>query len=116
MSDTAPTTAVKLCDVDSLADGDIAMTEIDGRAIAYARIGDTWFAIDDTCTHARVSLAEGIVDDDECTIECPKHGALFDLRSGEALTLPATNPVLVHEIAIDGTEVHVRLHEEAIDG
>ena len=112
MSDTAPTTAVKLCDVDSVADGDIAMTEVDGRAIAYARLGDTWFAIDDTCTHAKVSLADGIVDEDDCTIECPKHGALFSLETGEALTLPATRPVARHDIDIRGSEVWVSITRE----
>ena len=73
MTDTANTTAVKLCELDSIDDGDIAYTEIDGRPIAYARIGDSWFAIDDTCTHAKVSLSDGIVDEDDHTIECPKH-------------------------------------------
>ncbi len=98
-----------------LADGEIAQIEVGGRPVAYARVGDRYFAIDDTCTHAKVSLAEGIVDEDDCTIECPKHGALFSLESGVALTLPATKGVAVHEIAVDGETVTISVAPEADD-
>ncbi len=103
---------VRLCAVGDLADGDIASIEIDGVAIAYARVGDEWFAIDDTCSHAKVSLADGIVDEDECAIECPKHGALFSLRSGEAMTFPATKPVRSHAVVVDDGEVLVSIRQE----
>lgn len=104
--------SVKLCELDSINDGDIARVEIDGRPIAYARVGDQWFAIDDTCSHAKVSLAGGIVDEDDLTIECPKHGALFSLESGEAMTLPAIRPVAVHGVAVHETGVFVTLAQE----
>jgi len=107
------TSSVKLCELDSISDGDIARVEIDGRPIAYARIGDQWFAIDDTCSHAKVSLAGGIIDEDDLTIECPKHGALFSLESGEALTLPAIKPVAAHEVVVLETGVFVTLAQEA---
>lgn len=100
---------IKLCDITDLADGDIAKIEIDGVPIAYARVGEQWFAIDDTCSHAKVSLAEGIVDEDDLTIECPKHGALFSLETGAALTLPAIKPVASYAVHVDGTEVLVTL-------
>lgn len=100
---------VKLCDLDHLGDGEVAVAKIDGRAIAYARIGDSWFAVDDTCSHAKVSLADGIVDTDDATIECPKHGALFSLESGEALTFPAVKPVTSHLVEIAAGEVFVRI-------
>ena len=104
--------SIKLCDVSSVADGDIALHDINGREIAVARIGDEWFAIDDTCSHAKVSLSDGIVEDDDCTIECPKHGALFSLRNGEALTLPATRNVAAHATEVRGTEVWITLSED----
>lgn len=107
---------IRLCGIDDLGDGDIARIEIDGRAIAYARVDGTYHAVDDTCTHAKVSLAEGIVDEDDCTIECPKHGALFSLRTGEALTLPATKPVARHTVEVGETDVWIRLAEENDDG
>ena len=73
------TKTVKLCDVASLDEDAITTTEIDGRLIAYARIGDEWFAIDDTCSHAEVSLAEGYLEADDKTIECPLHLSLIHI-------------------------------------
>ena len=58
--------------------------------------------IGDQCSHADVSLSEGEVDVDECTIECPKHGSEFALETGEALTLPALKPVPTYEVTVDG--------------
>lgn len=105
-------TTVKLCDIGSLADGDIASVEIDGREIAYALIAGEFYAIDDTCSHARVSLSAGIVDVDDLTIECPKHGAVFSLQDGAALTLPAIRPVCSHETEVRDTEVWVSINTE----
>ncbi|MGI9605797.1 MAG: non-heme iron oxygenase ferredoxin subunit [Acidimicrobiales bacterium] len=112
MSEVAPQLTVKLCDLDGLTDGNIAYAEVDGRPIAYAHIGENWFAVDDTCTHAKVSLSDGIVDEDDCTIECPKHGALFSLETGEALTLPAIRPVARHQVEIRESEVWVTINTE----
>ena len=106
------TKIVKLCDVESLESDSITSTEIDGRLIAYARIGDEWFAIDDTCSHAKVSLSDGIVEEDDCTVECPKHGALFSLRTGEALTFPAIRAVAAHATEVRDTEVWITLSED----
>ena len=103
------TQTVKLCDVDSMDDESITTTTIDGRLIAYARIGDEWFAIDDTCSHAAVSLSEGFLEGDDKTIECPMHGALFSLETGEALTLPAIKPVARHEVSVKDGEVFVTI-------
>lgn len=103
---------IKLCDVDALDSDSIATTEIDGRLIAYARIGDEWFAIDDTCSHANVSLADGFLEADDKTIECPLHGSLFSLISGEALTLPAIKPVASHEVSVSDGEVFVTIAGE----
>lgn len=100
---------VKLCDVGSLDDESIATADIDGRLIAYARIGDVWFAIDDTCSHAAVSLSDGFLEGDDKTIECPMHGALFSLETGEALTLPAIKSVARHEVSVENDEVFVTI-------
>lgn len=114
MTDTRETT-VKLCEIDALADGEITRAEVDGRWIAYAHVGDEWFAIDDTCSHAKVSLAGGIVDTDDLTIECPKHGAVFSLETGDALTLPAIRGVARHEVTVDTDGVHVTIAQEAVN-
>jgi 3-phenylpropionate/trans-cinnamate dioxygenase ferredoxin subunit len=73
------------------------------------RIGDEFFAVDDRCSHEDYSLAEGEVWSDEYEIECSKHGSTFDLRSGEPCSLPATKPVPVYEVELDGDEVSVVL-------
>jgi 3-phenylpropionate/trans-cinnamate dioxygenase ferredoxin subunit len=104
---------MKLCEIDDLASGDVARIDVDGVAVAYARVGEQWFAIDDTCSHAKVSLAGGIVDEDDLTIECPKHGALFSLETGAALTLPAIKPVASHAVSVDGNEVFVTISNDA---
>lgn len=62
-------------------------------------------AINDVCTHGQVSLSEGEVEG--ATIECWLHGSTFDLRTGEALSLPATRPVAVYPLTIDGERVLV---------
>jgi len=73
--------------------------------VAIVRDSDgTWHALGDTCSHEDYSLSEGDVEDG--VIECWKHGATFDLASGDALTLPATEPVPVYAIEITG-ENHV---------
>jgi 3-phenylpropionate/trans-cinnamate dioxygenase ferredoxin component len=75
--------------------------------ICVVRIEDDLYAIGDTCSHADVSLSEGTVWDDECEIECWKHGSMFSLRTGAPSTLPATQPVPVYAIERDGDDVVV---------
>ena len=82
--------------------------EVDGREIALIRFGDEdVYAIGDVCSHAEISLAMGEVDAEERTIECWKHGSLFSVETGEPLTLPATRPVPVYDVTVDGDNVIV---------
>jgi 3-phenylpropionate/trans-cinnamate dioxygenase ferredoxin component len=95
-----------VCSVDELAPGVARRFEIDGVAVAVVRIDDDVYAIGDVCSHANVSLSGGDVWCDEREIECPKHGSMFDLVTGEAVTLPATQPVPVYSASvIDGDVV-----------
>ncbi|MBT5206781.1 MAG: non-heme iron oxygenase ferredoxin subunit [Acidimicrobiaceae bacterium] len=94
-----------------MADGTPRRVEVNGRALALVRIGEQVRAIDDICSHAEVSLSEGDVDFEECALECWKHGSLFDLRTGEALTLPAVRPVAVHTVTLEGDDVLVEISE-----
>ena len=80
-----------------------------GHRVAVVRIDDDWYAIGDRCSHAEASLAEGEIDAAACTIECPKHGASFALTTGEPRTLPATKPVPVYGVRIDGDDVIVEV-------
>ena len=81
--------------------------EKDGKSICVAKIGDEVFAIDDTCTHSDASLSEGDISDFK--IECWLHGAEFDLRTGQALTLPATQALETYAVKIDGNSVTVEI-------
>lgn len=90
-----------------LESGKATRVDVDGYRIAVVRIDDRWFAIDDRCSHADYSLAEGEVWTDECEIECWKHGSTFSLLTGEPQSLPATQPVPVYPVRVDGDNVLV---------
>lgn len=88
--------------------------DIDGHRIAVVRIenadgSDSWYAIGDECSHADWSLSEGDVWAEECELECPKHGSTFSLTTGAPQSLPATQPVPVYDIRVDGNDVIVTL-------
>ena len=86
--------------LDDIAPGTAMRVEVDGRAIALVRIDDDVYAIGDRCTHADVSLSEGDVDVDECTIECWRHGSQFSLKTGEPLSLPATKATPTYDVVV----------------
>jgi 3-phenylpropionate/trans-cinnamate dioxygenase ferredoxin subunit len=81
--------------------------ELQGQRIALFRRGDSFFAIGDTCTHAGGSLSEGFLEGYE--VECPLHGARFDLRTGEALCAPAFEPVPSYPTRVVGEDIEVEL-------
>jgi 3-phenylpropionate/trans-cinnamate dioxygenase ferredoxin subunit len=79
----------------------------EGTAVAVFRVGDGVHAIADRCSHAEASLSEGEVFGDE--VECPRHGAEFNLTTGRALTLPATKPVAVFATEVRDGNVFVEI-------
>lgn len=83
--------------------------EVEGRTIGVYRCGDRLFAIADECTHAFALLHEGSVDRVRCTVECPLHGAEFDLATGAVLSPPAPAPVAVYPVRLRGDVVEVGL-------
>jgi len=90
---------------DSLVSGKPVAIDIDGVAVCVARIGDEVFAVEDTCTHSEASLSEGEITGTK--IECWLHGAEFDLRTGEALTPPATAALKTFKVEVNGNQVVV---------
>ena len=70
--------------------------------ICLVRVGDRCHALADKCSHADVRLSEGEVDEDECSVECWKHGSMFSLLDGEPQSLPATKSVAVLDVTIEG--------------
>lgn len=100
-------TKLRLGALDDLPDGGARRFDLDGHRIAVIRIGDDVYAIGDRCSHQDYSLSEGEVDADELTVECWKHGSEFSLETGEALSLPATQPVPVYDARVEDGEVVV---------
>ena len=82
---------------------------VDGVAVAVVRIDDEIFAIADKCSHADVSLSDGVVWCETKQLECIKHGSAFNLVTGVPDTLPATQPVAVYEVSVVNDEVNVSL-------
>jgi 3-phenylpropionate/trans-cinnamate dioxygenase ferredoxin subunit len=74
---------------------------INGQKIAIFQANGTFYAMDDTCSHAEASLGAGEVDPDEETVECPLHGSMFGLASGKPRTLPAYEPVATYPVKVE---------------
>jgi 3-phenylpropionate/trans-cinnamate dioxygenase ferredoxin component len=79
------------------------------QQIAVFRAGDTIYATDNICTHEEAKLTDGWYEPDDCAVECPLHGARFDIRSGQALSLPAYRPVAVYPVHIEAGDIMVEL-------
>ena len=89
---------------------------IGDREIALVRIDDDVYAIGDTCSHADVSLSEGFVEADECMIECSRHGALFNLQTGEPESLPAVRPGPVYDVSVVDGQVTLVIEDREETG
>jgi 3-phenylpropionate/trans-cinnamate dioxygenase ferredoxin subunit len=99
----------KVATADELPPGGKKMVEVDGRAIAVFHVDGEYYAIDDVCTHDGGPLAEGMLDGYE--IECPRHGARFDVRTGKVLCMPAFEDVTSHTVKVEGNDILVRLSD-----
>jgi 3-phenylpropionate/trans-cinnamate dioxygenase ferredoxin subunit len=99
------TEQIDVCPAGELPSGEMRLVEtIDGAKIGVFNCDGTLYAIEDRCSHDDGPLAEGPFDPDTCTVECPRHGSLFDLRTGRPRTLPAYMPVDTFAIRVeDGT-------------
>lgn len=79
-----------------IVDGSGVRVDVGDERIAVFRDGETLYAVGDRCSHAEASLSEGDVFDGE--VECPRHGATFDLATGKARSLPATKPIPTYRV------------------
>ena len=102
---------VKVLKLSEITENSSRLVEIEDKKIAIFNVGGEIYAIDDICSHAEASLSEGEVFD--CIVECPLHGAEFDLRTGEATTLPATKPVVTYNTDVDDEYLYVEVGEDA---
>ncbi|MBU6234012.1 MAG: Rieske 2Fe-2S domain-containing protein [Acidobacteria bacterium] len=95
--------------LDDLVDGIPQQIRLNNRTLVLVRLDTDVYVLDDRCSHEDFSLAEGEVDGDEMTIECARHGALFSLVDGEAVTFPATRPVASYATRLVNGVVEVDL-------
>jgi 3-phenylpropionate/trans-cinnamate dioxygenase ferredoxin subunit len=103
------TETVTVCRAEELPDGEMRLVETDGRKFGVFNCGGVLFAIEDRCSHDDGPLAEGEFDTAACTVECPRHGSLFDIRTGKPKTLPAFLPVETFDTRVEDDEVKLEL-------
>lgn len=106
---------VKVATKSEIPEGTVRVFTVDGHrvAICHAEGDDVLYAIADLCTHDNGPLGEGELDDHQ--IECPRHGARFDVKSGKAMCLPAVKPVPTYQVELRGDEVWVAV-QSAVRG
>ena len=94
------TTTVSVCPAAELPPGSKRIVAVEGQKIGVFNCAGTLYAIEDRCSHDDGPLAEGEFDPAACTVECPRHGSIFDLKTGRPRTLPAFSPVRTFPIKI----------------
>jgi 3-phenylpropionate/trans-cinnamate dioxygenase ferredoxin subunit len=104
------TETITVCRLSELSEGEMRLIESDGRKIGVFRCADgEVYAIEDRCSHDDGPLAEGAFDSAACTVECPRHGSLFDVTTGRPRTLPAYRPVETFPVRVEEDEVKLEL-------
>lgn len=101
-----------VCSFDELKSGEARRVMVGTVPVAVVRIDDDVYAIADTCSHADVSLSEGVVWCETKQIECIRHGSAFSLETGAPDTLPATQPVAVFAASVVDGQVVIDVKEE----
>ena len=98
---------VRACAVSDIPATGVIAVRLGDTPVAVVRSNGEIYALHDVCSHAEVALSEGDVDDG--VIDCWLHGSEFDLRTGKPLCLPATDPVAVYAVTVDGDTVYVNV-------
>ena len=108
--DPATAEYVAVATKDELPNGARKLLEIDGRPIAVFNVAGEYYAIADVCSHDDGPVAEGELEGYE--IECPRHGAHFDVRDGKVLSFPAIVDIPAYPVKVEGEEILVGLPPE----
>ena len=108
MTDTAGT-KIPVCPAAELSPGEMRLVEHDGTKIGVFNCDGALYAIEDRCSHDNGPLAEGEFDASTCTVECPRHGSLFDLTTGKPKSLPAYRPVDTYDVRVEADEVKLEI-------
>lgn len=97
---------VSVARVGEIPEGGVKVVYVDEVPVAVFHIDGAYHAIEDLCTHDGGPLADGVLEG--CVIECPRHGARFDVRTGAVLAMPATVPVPAYDVRVEGDDIQVR--------
>ena len=100
---------IDVCPLDELAPGEVKIVHAGQISVGVYNLGGDLYAIEDRCSHDDGPLCEGDFDPEEGVVVCPRHGANFDIRTGDALTLPAFEPVDTYRVRVDDGIVKVEL-------
>jgi len=104
---TGPARYVRVGKASDIPAGRAEVFDVEDRKIAVFRLEDGFYAIEDICTHDGGPLAEGEIEEDQ--VICPRHGARFNIKTGDALTLPAVTPVESYPVRVEGNELFIGL-------
>jgi len=96
---------VKVATIGEIPPGQRKLIELDEVTVALFNIDGQFYCMEDVCTHDSGPVAEGDLDGFE--IECPRHGALFDVRNGRVLSMPAVVPIPTYEVQIEGEDIYI---------
>jgi 3-phenylpropionate/trans-cinnamate dioxygenase ferredoxin component len=100
---------IDICSVSELPPGGVRTFEWEDLEIGIFNCNGELRAIEDRCSHDDGPLFEGEVDPERCTVECPRHGSLFDLRTGKPLTLPAYQPVETFPVLVEDDTIKLEV-------
>ena len=100
---------IKVARTSEIDPGTGKCVEVAGERIAIFNVEGQFYAIEDTCTHAEGSLSEGTLTGEE--VECPLHGACFNIKTGEATTPPAITEVKTYNVKVSGGEIEIAVRE-----
>ena len=100
---------IDICPVSELPPGATRVVEVEDFEIGIVNCGGDILAIEDRCTHDNGILFDGPIDLEKCTVECPRHGSLFDLRTGRPINLPAYVPVDIFPVSIEDDMIRVEV-------
>ena len=98
-----------ICQVDDLPPGAKRVVTWEDLEIGIVNCAGDILAIEDRCSHDNGPLVEGTLDQEKCTVECPRHGSEFDLRTGKPVTLPAYVPVETFPVHVEGDQIKVEV-------
>ncbi len=108
--DTSTITWHRLCHADEVAENRPFGGEVAGTPVALFSDGERCYALRNACSHAQALLSEGFVD--ARTVQCPLHGAEFDIRTGKCISEPPYDDVQAFEVRVEGGEVYVNLGKD----